>query len=122
MKIETFLEKVKEQNPDTVFGKYEGNLKNIPEELQLYYKNFNPQKVIIGYNGTSICLISAEDLEKENAYYKNMGTGFVFATCDSDPIFYSEGKIYTCPHGVKNPEWECLSETIEDYFDSIIVD
>ena len=121
MKIEIFVKKVIEQNPNNKFEKYEGKLNDIPKELQPYYKRFNPKKAEVGYNGTSVCLISAENLEKENAYYKNMGIGFVFATCDGDPIFYYAGKVYTCPHGVKKPEWECLSETIEDYFDSIII-
>lgn len=122
MKIEEFVEKVRKLDFKNSFSRYDGSLDIVPNEIKVFYVNYNPNKVEIGYNGTSIYLISAVNLVKENNYYSGMNIGFVFATCDGDPIFYHKGRVYTCPHGVKNPEWEFLAESVEDYFDMIVGD
>lgn len=120
MKIDEFANKAQTQDNSNLFSKYDGSLDIVPNEILSFYANFISSSVEIGYNGTSIHLIPTENLIKENKYYDSMNIGFVFATCDGDPIFYHEGKVYTCPHGVKNPEWELLAESVEEYFNLII--
>ena len=120
MQIDEFVSKAQMRDKTSLFSEYEGSLDMIPDELRDFYAKHNPRNVEIGHNGTSIHLVPAEKLETEKQYYEGMNIGFVFATCDSDPIFYHDGKIYTCPHGVKNPEWELLAESIEKYLDVLM--
>lgn len=120
MKTEEFVKKVRKLDIKNLFSRYDGSLDIVPNEMKSFYANYNPSKVEIGNNGTSIYFIPAENLIKENRCYSSMNIGFVFATCDGDPIFYSGGMVYTCPHGVKSPEWELLAESVEEYFDIIV--
>lgn len=103
-----------------VFKKYNGNLNAIPDELKPFYRDYNPVDVEINCNGVAIKFYPVEKLTSLQKEYSYLNAQFIFATCNADPIFLHGGHIYTCPNGVKNPEWEQLSIDIEQYFLSLI--
>lgn len=115
-----FVSKIIEQDRRNIFVKYTGSLEYIPDEMKLFYQTFNPIDVDIDCNGVGIRLYPAEKLISLQTEYSYLHAQFVFATCNGDPIFMHEGKIYTCPHGVKQARWELLARNIIAYFDLLV--
>lgn len=44
---------------------------------------------------------------------------FVFATCNSDPIYLGRGVIYTCCHGTDKIKHEKIAEDFDEFIESI---
>ena len=115
-----FVKKAKEQDARNVFEKYNGCLDIIPEEIKPFFCEYNPVRLVIDDDGIDICFASVEKLYELQKNYAYIGAQLIFATCNGDPIFYNDSKIYTCPHGVQTPEWEQLADNFMEYLDSII--
>ena len=116
MNYSNFAARAIAQDKRNVFEKYSDNLDIVPNEMRSFYTEFNPVDVEIDYNGVGVRFCPAKELVDLQAEYAYLGVQFVFATCNGDPIFFSGGKIYTCPHGVRKPKWELLAENTETYF------
>lgn len=100
------------------FAKFNGDISLIPEEMKAFYQEVNPLDVEVGF----VRFTRAEELADLQSEYAYLGTPFVFATSNGDPIFLKEGHVYTCPHGIKKPQHELLSEDIKSYLASLIED
>lgn len=120
MDYSVFVKSATLHDKRNVFKKYNGNLNAIPDELKQFYRDYNPVDVEINCNGVAIKFYPVEKLTSLQEEYSYLNAQFIFATCNADPIFLNEGRVYTCPNGVKNPEWEQLSSDIEQYFLSLI--
>lgn len=116
MDFNNFVRKAIEDDSRNVFSQYSGDLTGIPEPLKTLYKESNPVDVEVNF----IRFYAAEELNGLQNEYSYLNAQFIFATCNGDPIFFHEGKIYTCPHGVDKPEWELIGENVETFFDSIV--
>lgn len=115
-----FVRKATSQDGRNIFKKYEGSLDAVPETLKPFYRDHNPVDVEIDTNGATIHFYPVEELTSLQSDYSYLNAQLVFATCNGDPIFINEESVYTCPHGVVSPAWEKLSDSIEQYFLSLI--
>ena len=102
------------------FSSYEGSLDAVPEHMKDFYRLYNPVDVELSYEGTSIKFYPVEQLDLLQEEYAPLKGQFVFATCNSDPIWCYEGKIYTGPHGTIDLKWELLAEKIGDFLTSLV--
>ena len=116
MEFSNFAEKAVLQDKRNVFSRYDGDLSGIPNELKAFYRDNNPKDIEV--NG--IRFFSVEELGVVQEEYSYLNAQFIFAACNGDPIFLHDGHVYTCPHGVKNPTWELLTDNIADYLESLI--
>jgi hypothetical protein len=112
-----FVEFLKKQDARNVIIETKSCINNmvLPDELKLFYQNYNPVDVEINFNGLGLRFYSIEDLyelQQEYSYIKDI---FVFASCNSDPVFLKDGKIFTCPHGVSKPNFEELACSFDAY-------
>ncbi len=80
----------------------------VPTNLVAFYKSYNPIDVEISTEIGAVRFFPANKLEALQKEYQ-VANAFVFATCNGDPIFLSDGAIYTFPHGVKEPVWESIT-------------
>lgn len=120
MLYQKFVEKIIEQDKRNLFSKYEGDLGNYAKEIKEFYFNYNPVDVEFDYKGFSVRLVSASDFDKIKSEYSYLSTDLIIATCNGDPIFLKNGNVYTCPHGVKTPNFEKLADSFDEYLTSII--
>lgn len=103
------------QDSRNTFGKCEKVPSIVPDPLKTFYRDYNPVDVEINIDGVAVRFYPADDLEQlQNEY--SIPSAFVFATCNGDPIFISEGIVYSCPHGVSNPKWEIANNNLLQYF------
>jgi hypothetical protein len=120
MEYSIFAKKAKEQDNSNIFSKCSNIIDIIPDELIPFYQEYNPVDVEITYDGVGIHFYPIDELSDLQAEYAYIKAQFVFATCNSDPIFLNNEKVYTCPHGVKEPEWEKLAESFEEYLSLLL--
>lgn len=116
MDYSEFVSKAAAQDERNKFMKYVGELGFIPSEARDFYQNFNPVDVEIGMNGSSVRLYPVSELTDLQKEYDYLHAQFVFATCNGDPIFLYQGRVYTCPHGVKAPKLEKIADSWNDFF------
>ena len=116
MDFSKFAEKVVLKDKRNIFSQYDGDLNKIPDDLKAFYRENNPTDVEVN----DIRFFPVEKLSALQAEYSCLSAQFVFATCNGDPIFLHDGHVYTCPHGVKDMQWELLSADIASYFETLI--
>ena len=93
---------------------------NVPAKYPKFYSRFNPVRVYVEYDSNYIHLLPIDELEKMTKKYRNVECDLVFATCNSDPIFLKNGKVYTCEHGANNPKIEFLANSFEDFLKMVM--
>lgn len=76
-------------------------------------------KIEVLLDDVPIQFVPAKSLIATTQTYSYINASLVFATCNGDPIFWDKGKIYTCAHGVKNPNWEYISPSFDDFLTSL---
>ncbi|MDR1321180.1 MAG: HNH endonuclease [Gracilibacteraceae bacterium] len=121
MKFSKFVDMALEQNPHNRFAKFNGNVEIIPDELQPFYRTYNPVNVQIEDFGGDVLFCPANELEELQSKYAYLGVQFVFATCNDAPIFFHDGRIYICAHGVRKPEWEELTADVSELLSLLAV-
>lgn len=120
MSLSAFVKKALVQDKRNRFETYSGRLDTVPDELKMFYRECNPINVEIVSDFTPIRFYSVQELPSLQKEYSFVKDGFVFATCNGDPIFIDNTGVYTCPHGVKNPEREKLANNVNEFLDSLI--
>lgn len=113
-----FVSKAVEQDKQNKFAKYDGKLSFIPSEAREFYQKYDPIDVEVGLNGSSVRFYPISELIDLQKDYEYLHAQFVFATCNGDPIFLHQGKVYVCAHGVNDPKWEKLADNWEAFFSS----
>ena len=117
MRIVQFVEKAIRQDKRNIFSLYNGVLINIPLEFQEFYKVYNPVDVEIKtkkFGNIWFCPAERlDEIKSEYNFYPN--SVFIFATCNGDPIFMENGKIYTSYESSYSPEF--LADTLNDFLD-----
>lgn len=87
----------------------------VPRSLHSFYQNSNPIDVEVNMDEAVVHFYPINELEELQSEYV-VPNGFVFATCNGDPIFLADGIVYTYPHGVEKPSWEQLDGKIAEFF------
>jgi hypothetical protein len=109
-----FVDFAVSQDKRNRFEKYGGDLSRVPESLRPFYRDYNPIDVELDLEGIGdgVRFCPAGDIDNLQREYAYLNTEFVFATCNGDPVFFHEGHLYTCPHGISAPEWEAVSDPV----------
>jgi len=115
MNIKDFEKRAMEQDKRNIFKKCNDNLSTMPEPIQKFFEEANPTDVEVSMDGNAIKFYPCEELGDLQKDYELEEHGYVFATCNSDPIFINSGKIYTCCHGSPNPKSELMADSFEEF-------
>ena len=110
MKERQFKEKALKQDKRNIFANYSENISLVPTELQKFFIECNPIDVEVSMNGNMVKFYPFSDLQKLQAEYNLSDKRFVFSTCNSDPIYYWNGAIYSCCHEGLSWQDEFLAE------------
>lgn len=120
MSLTTFIKKAINQDNRNQFEPYSGNLDIVPDGLKKFYREYNPIDVEVISDYNPIHFYSVQELSSLQQEYSFIKDGFVFATCNGDPIFVNDSGVYTCAHGIRVPTKEKLANNVDDYLDSLI--
>lgn len=118
MLIEDFVKKSMEQDNRNIFEETEVN-ELLPSCIKDFYQKANPIDVEITMDGNAVRFIPADELENTQSDYSIGNERFIFATCNGDPIYVYEGKIYTCCHGTRKIDDELMAENFSSFLDLI---
>ena len=95
-----FVTAVKKQDKRNMFEPFSGDVSSLPEAIQEFYKNSNPVDVEIRLaNYLQIRFYNVGNLAAIKEEYGLAESAFLFATCNGDPIYLQDGKVYTEAHG-----------------------
>ena len=119
MIIQEFVDKAIKQDKRNVFEIATQGFNILPGELKDFYRRANPVDVEIRMGGNSVKFYPLDELSILQDDYKLENDCFIFATCNSDPIFLKEGKVYSCYHGAKESEKEFVADSFETFLDLI---
>lgn len=118
MLIEDFVERAIEQDKRNIFKAADLNVL-VPDSIKEFYQRANPIDVEVTMDGNAVKFIPAAELRERQKEYLLGDEKFIFATCNGDPIYVYENKIYTCCHGAGRIEDELLAENFALFLDLI---
>ncbi len=119
MTLQDFVNKAMKQDKRNVFEKTTADENTLPGALKNFYRQANPVDVEITMGGNPVKFYPLCELISLQGDYRLGNDCFVFATCNSDPIFLQEKKVYSCYHGVKGAKKEFIANSFEDFLDLI---
>lgn len=94
----------------------------LPSALQEFYAQCNPLDVEIRYPELgAVKLYPVQELEELKSDYMLLEEDdWVFGTCDGDPLFIKDGKVYVSLPEIYKPELvaESFPEFLQRYIDS----
>ena len=108
--FESFVQKALAQDKRNCFSPYDGPVDFIPDAFQAFYS---------GAYG-SVRFFPAAELQQQQEAYEVTPEMFVFASVNGDPIFLSDGVVYTYAHGCKGVPWEMLSKDLSSFFQELL--
>ncbi len=94
----------------------------IPQDFVSLYTEYDPLKVELPFDGNSMNLTPYKELKSRLEEYGLDKDSLVFATCNGDPYFVNNSKVYTFMHGMVNSSWELIDENIDNFFMEIITE
>jgi hypothetical protein len=116
-----FVDFANKQDSRNVFAEYKQNLDlSLPDKVKAFYKKFNPLDVEIDDSGLGIRFFPVDDLPNLQRDYSYLKDAFIFATCNGDPIFLNNGRVFTCAHGVKESKPELLANSFDEYLSKLM--
>lgn len=116
-----FVQTAVTQDDRNRFTEYAGNLEGIPSVLHTFYQKYNPEDVEIIYGADVIHFIPAQKLMQVKQEYPYLDTDIIIATINGDPVFMKRQKVYTCPHGTKQPKIEKMADSFEELIEELIL-
>jgi len=119
MTVKEFVEKAKRQDARNVFQENCKSIENLPENLKSLYMEANPIDVEVLMDGKLIHFYPMDELNALQTDYNLPMGRFVFATCNSDPIYTFEGRIYNCYHGTSIIKDELMANSLDKFLDMI---
>lgn len=120
--FEKFAHTAMAQDSRNHFSRYKGDMKSIPPALHTFYREYDPEDVEVEYGGNVIRFIPAQRLSQVKQEYGYLDADIVIATINGDPVFMKRGKVYTCPHGTRQPKIEKSADTIGEFLREIILE
>lgn len=115
----SFFEKLQRADSRIKFTKIDKKISCNVAKLPEFYQMFNPVNVEFEFNDGMIKLEPIEGLRTLKEDYQYVMADCVFATCNGDPIYARDGKIYTCVHGAKRVVEEKIAESVEELFEKV---
>ncbi len=118
MKYTDFIRVAQEEDGRNIFGTCM-QITNVPPELVLFFTSSNPIDVEVSYPGLgAVKFYPAEDLTDLQFDYELPDGNFVFATCNSDPIFICKSKIFMTLPEVFHAEK--IADSFEEFLDRYV--
>lgn len=122
MNYHSFFEKLKAGDSRIEYKDACQNLECKGLEIPHFYKFINPINVEFEFNDGIVKLEPFEGLLVLNEQYGYVEADCVFATCNGDPIYVKNGKVYTCNHGSKHVIEEKVAVSVDSMFETIYND
>lgn len=120
MLYDEFVNKVISEDSRNVFGKVTDNA-NLPDDsFPELYKYYDPIDVEFEFNSGIIHLAPFSEIAELQNEYSYVNADCVFATCNGDPIFIKDGKVFTCLHGTAKVIYEELASSFDEFINEII--
>lgn len=116
-----FVKRAVKQDARNRFESYSQDLSFVPVSLRELYKNENPVDVEVKMDDNFVRFIPAEELENAQKLYSLDKKCFVFASCNDEPIYLKDNKVYTCLFGKKGIIEEILSDSLKEFLDKVHV-
>ena len=110
-----FCQEAVRQDDENQFSKNETVSDSLPSILKELYLNFDPVDVEVAYQGNGLRFVPYSELEDYQREYEMPEEAVVFATCNSNPFFFKEGKVYTKAHDDSKTVPELISESMEEF-------
>lgn len=114
--FKSFVEKAIEQDKRNNFAESKVENKRIPKCFKEFYRLYNPIDVEVEIDNRFVHFIPAEELDRISEEYNLESNCFIFATSEGDPIYYRDGKIYSCVFGRDGIIEEVLSDDLMSFF------
>ena len=89
-------------------------------ELPQFYHIYDPIDVEFDSPIGVIRMFSIDEIKTEAVNYSYVAGGLIFATSNGDPLFIKNNLVYICDHGSKNPTYEKLANSFEEFIKNII--
>ena len=118
MRIDDFVRKAIKQDKRNIFEKTKP-ISSVPKALKEFYQQANPVDVEVTMDGSVVKFVPADELEMIQSEYSMGEERFVFATCNGDPIYVCNEKVYTCCHGTSKIKDELMAENFASFLDLI---
>lgn len=114
-----FVKRAIKQDSRNQFDSFDGDISFIPDALQDFYKNSNPADVEVKIQDNYVRFIPVWELEKIQKLYALGEACFVFASCEDEPIYLKNKKVYTCLYGKNGIKEEVLADSLSEYLNKI---
>ena len=93
--------------------KKKSEVKNNP--YNPFYDLYNPSGAEFEYNDGVVFMLPYKKIEQATKEYGLLNADYVFAICNSDPFFVKNKKVFTCCHGTKEPDFELIANSFEEF-------
>ena len=115
MNYSEFKQKSIKQDKRNLFQENTNVPDGIPESLVAFFRVCDPIDVEVTIAEETIKFFSAEKLNSLQEEYKLPNGRFVFATCNGDPIYIFNDKVYSCYPDSEKVEDELKADSFDDY-------
>lgn len=119
MDYHSFFERLKTEDPRIEYREVHNESGYKKMKVPQFYKIINPVNVEFEFNDGIIRLEPFEGLPVLKEQYDYVGADCVFATCNGDPIYVKNEKVYTCIHGAKCVIEEKIAESVDSLFETV---
>lgn len=115
----SFFEKLQKADSRIKFTRNDNTMLCKEIKIPKFYQFLNPINVEFEFNDGVIKLEPFENLRTLNEEYQYVTADCIFATCNGDPIYIRDEKIFTCVHGSKYTVEEKLAESVDELFEQV---
>lgn len=114
-----FAKKAIKQDSRNRFESYNNDLSFVPAVMRDFYKNHNPADVEVKMDDNYFRFIPADKLEITQKLYALGKECFVFASCNDEPIYLKDNRVYSCLFGKTGIIEEVLSDSLKEFLDKV---
>lgn len=119
MDYHSFFEKLKTEDPRIEYVEVRKDLECEGLKIPQFYKVIDPVNVEFEFNDGIVRMEPFEGLLVLNKQYGYVKADCVFATCNGDPIYVKNGKVYMCTHGSKRVIEEEIAVSVDSLFETV---
>lgn len=119
MDYHSFFEKLKAEDNRVEYTEVQKRTEYEGLITPQFYETIDPINVEFEFNDGIVRLEPLEGLSVLNEQYGYVGADCVFATCNGDPIYVKNGKVYTCVHGSKRIIEEEIASSVDSFFEIV---
>ena len=122
MNYQDFRKAAEKQDKRNIF-KIENKVPdNIPKKLVAFYQECNPVDVEVLIEEISVRFYPVQALSDLQEEYELPGDRFVIATCNGEPVYLYNDKVYTCYVDSDTIEDELLADSFDLYLQKIVLE